>query len=73
MNNFFEMLKAINNPQQFISKIASDSQAMQNPIMKNGLDMFQKGDRQGLQKLVENVAKERGTSLEEIKSQMGIR
>ena len=53
-------------------------QAMQssNPIVKNAVEMYQRGDKDGINKLAENLCKEKGTSFEEmakqIKSQLGM-
>ncbi len=66
-------MQMIGNPQQFLSSMVSNSAVMNNPIMKNGFSLYQKGDIKGLENLVNNVAKERGMSIDEIKSQFGIR
>ncbi len=67
-----QFIQAIRNPQQFIQGIMQNNQMMQNPMMKNAMEMYQKGDIQGLQTLTENVAKERGTSIDDIRKQLGI-
>ena len=71
MNNLGALMQAVNNPQMFLQ------QAMQsgNPIVKNAVEMYQRGDKDGINKLAENLCKEKGTSFEEmakqIKSQFG--
>ena len=75
MNNPFQMLQAIKNPQQFLNNAMNNSTLMQNPLAKNAIEMYQKGDTKGLNELAQNLCKERGTTLEEmtkqIKSQFG--
>ena len=70
------LMQAIKNPQAFLQQAMNDSQLMQNPISRNALEMYQKGDKQGLNKLAQNLCKEKGTSYEEmakqIKSQIGM-
>lgn len=68
--NPFEMLGAMKNPQAFIQQMMNNSQIMQNPMARNAMDMYKKGDTQGLQTMAENLAKERGTTVDDIKSQI---
>ena len=68
--NPFQMIGAMKNPQAFMQKIMENSQVMQNPIAKNAMEMYQKGDTKGLQAMAENLAKERGTTVDDIKSQI---
>lgn len=74
--NPFQMLGAMKNPQAFIQQMMNNSQIMQNPIAKNAIEMYQKGDTQGLQAMAENLAKERGTTPQQvqeiIKKQFGM-
>ena len=75
-NNMGILMQAIKNPQAFLQQAMNDSQLMQNPISRNALEMYQKGDKQGLNELAQNLCKEKGTSYEEmakqIKSQIGM-
>ena len=68
--NPFQMLVSMKNPQAFIQQMMNNSQIMQNPIMQNAVQMYQKGDTQGLQAMAENLAKERGTTVDDMKSQI---
>ena len=68
--NPLQMLGAMKNPQAFIQQMMNNSQVMQNPITKNAMEMYQKGDTQGLQAMAENLAKERGTTVDDMKSQI---
>ena len=70
MNNIAMLMQAVKNPQQFIQQMIGNSQAMQNPMMRNAMEMYQKGDTQGLQAMAENLAKERGTTVNDMKSQI---
>ena len=38
--------------------------------MQNAMQMYQNGDTQGLQAMAENLAKERGTTVDDMKSQI---
>lgn len=68
MNNPLSFIQAFRNPQAFMQNVAQNSQLMQNPMAKNAMEMFQKGDNKGLQEMAENMCKERGTSVDEVKS-----
>lgn len=73
MNNPLSLIQAMRNPQAFIQEMMNNSQAMQNPILKNALEMVQKGDKQGVEKLARNLCKEKGVdpegAIRKIKSQ----
>ena len=58
--NPFQMLGAMKNPQAFLQQMMNNSQVMQNPIAKNIIDMAQKGDISGIEKMGRNIAKEKG-------------
>lgn len=68
--NPFQLIQSIKNPQQFLNQVMNNSQIMQNPMAKNALEMYQKGDTKGLQTMAENLAKERGTTVDDIKCQI---
>lgn len=51
------------NPQAFVQNFMKNSRNMNNPTIKNAIDMANKGDVQGLQKLAENVSKEKNVNL----------
>ena len=68
--NPLQMLGAMKNPQAFIQQMMNNSQVMRNPMAKNAMEMYQKGDTQGLQTMAENLAKERGTTVDDMKSQI---
>jgi predicted HTH domain antitoxin len=66
------LMQAVKNPQAFLQ------QAMQsnNPIVNNAIQMYQKGDKEGINEIAKNLCKEKGTSFDEmakqIKSQFGM-
>jgi hypothetical protein len=70
------LTQIMRNPQAYLNHIMSNNQFMQNPIGRNAVEMYQKGDIQGLNQLANNLCKEKGTSLDEmtkkIKSQFNI-
>ena len=68
--NPFQMLGAMKNPQAFIQQMMSNSQVTQNPMVRNAMEMYQNGDTKGLQAMAENLAKERGTTVDDMKSQI---
>ena len=76
MNNLLGLMQAAKNPQAFLQQAMNNSQMMQNPISRNALEMYQKGDKQGLNELAQNLCKENGKNYDEmtkqIKSQFGI-
>ena len=65
------------NPNQILNQILNNAQAMQNPMIKNAVNMYQSGDSAGLQKMAENICKERGINLNDavnqVKAQFGIK
>ena len=70
MMNPLQFVQAMRNPQEFMQKMMKNSQVMQNPMAKNAIEMYQKGDTKGLQAMAENLAKERGTTVDDMKSQI---
>ena len=49
---------------------------MQNPMIKNAIEMYQKGDKDGVNQLAQNLCKEKGIvyddAIKQIKSQFGM-
>ena len=68
--NPLQMIGAMKNPQAFIQQMMNNSQIMQNPMVKNAMQMYQNGDTKGLKDMAENLAKERGTTVDDMKSQI---
>jgi hypothetical protein len=72
MNNLIQIAQIMKNPQAFLQ------QAMQsgNPMVRNAIEMYQRGDKEGLNEMAQNLCKERGINMQEmeqkIKSQLGL-
>ena len=58
--NPFQMIQGIKNPQQFLQQIMGNSQMMQNPMIKNTVQMAQNGDTKGIEQLARNLCTEKG-------------
>lgn len=76
MNNIGILMQAIRNPQAFLQQMMQNSQIANNPIAKNAFEMYQKGDTSGLNKLANNLCKERNIepqkAFNDIKSMFGM-
>ena len=76
MMNPLQFMKAMRNPHEFMKQAMNNSDIMSNPIAKKALEMYQNGDKQGLQAMAENLCKERGTTPQQvqemIKKQFGM-
>ena len=76
MNNMGILMQAMRNPQAFLQQAMNNSQIMQNPISRNALEMYQRGDKQGLNELADNLCREKGINRQDfekqIRSQFGI-
>ena len=66
MNNSMQLMQLMRNPQAILQ------QAMQsgNPIIKNAIEMYQRGDKDGINQLAENLCKERGINMQDIEKQI---
>lgn len=76
MNNIFNMLGAIRNPQSIVQQAMNNNQIMQNPIARNTIEMMQKGDSKGLESMARNLCREKGMDpdelLKQVKHQFGL-
>ena len=70
MNNIFNMFGAMKNPQNFIQQAMNNTQLMQNPIARNTIEMMQKGDSKGLEKMARNLCQEKGMDADEVLKQV---
>lgn len=68
MNNPFQMMQAAKNPQQFLNQMINNSQAMQNPMARNAIEMYQNGDTTGLKNMAENLCREHGITIDQAKN-----
>jgi hypothetical protein len=65
MNNpmqIIEMLKGIKDPKQAVMNIAKNNT---NPMIKNLIDMAEKGDNQGVENFARNLYKQQGRNFDE--------
>lgn len=69
MNNPVQFVKIMRNPQMFMQNILQNQQAMQNPMVKNTIEMMQRGDRKGTEEMARNMLKERGLDPDEVYKQ----
>lgn len=70
MNNLLGLMQAAKNPQAFMQNVMNNNEIMKNPIINNAVQMYQKGDADGLNKLAENLCRENNTTMEQMKSQI---
>lgn len=70
MNNIFQVINSIRNPKQIIEQITANSQLMSNPMIKNAVDMVQRGDSKGIEQLARNIAETKGINADEIFNQV---
>ena len=68
--NPLHMLGAMKNPQQFLQQVMNNSQMMQNPMIKNTVQMAQNGDTKGIEQLARNLCKEKGINADDMFNQM---
>lgn len=75
MNNFMQMLQSFKNPQALMQTAMKDDRIANNPMARNAMDMFQKGDTAGLEKMARNICSEKGINpdeaLQQIKQKFG--
>lgn len=55
-----------------VNRILSNNQVISNPIVQNAMQMCKNNDINGLQTLANNIAKERGTTVDDIRKQLNI-
>lgn len=68
MNNMLSLMQAAKNPQAFLQNIAKNNQVMRNPLAKNAFEMYQSGDIEGVKSMAENLCKEKGVTIDEVKN-----
>lgn len=67
--NIFQMMKN-GSPQQFLQQMIGNNQIMRNPLMKNTIEMAQKGDMQGIEQMARNLCKEKGLNADDVINQI---
>ena len=70
------MLRGSGNPQAMVMNMLRQN-AGENPVLNNALNMAEKGDMKGVEKLARNLCKERNidadSALGQIKNMVGVR
>ena len=69
-NNMGMLMQAMRNPQAFMQQAMNNSQLMQNPISKNAIEMYQRGDVDGINQLADNLCKEKGINRQDFEKQI---
>lgn len=67
MMAIMQMMKVGGNPQAMLQKMMGNSQIAQNPMAMNAMEMFQSGNIDGVKSLAENLAKEKGTTVDDVR------
>ena len=62
-----QMMKG-GNPQAMLQKMMGNSQITGNPMAMNAMEMFQNGNIDGLKSMAENLAKEKGVKIDDVKN-----
>lgn len=53
-----------------LQQMMNNSSLMQNPIAKNAIEMYQKGDINGVNEMARNLCRERGINMEDVINQI---
>lgn len=68
MMAIMQMIKGGGNPQAMLKQMMGNSQIANNPMAANAMEMFQSGNIDGLKSLAENLAKEKGTTVDDVRN-----
>lgn len=68
MMSIFQMMRGGGNPQNMLKQLMGNSQIANNPMAANAMEMFQSGNIDGLKSLAENLAKEKGTTVDDVRN-----
>jgi len=58
---------------QIMQMIINNSALSSNPIFQNTYRMYQQHDSEGLKRLAENLCRENGISIEDMKNRLGLK
>lgn len=58
------------NTQAFMQNVMNNNEMMKNPIINNAMQMYQKGNTEGINQLANNIAKEKGVDINQLKQQI---
>lgn len=68
MMAMMQMMRGGGNPQNILKQLMGNSQIANNPMAANAMEMFQSGNIDGLKSLAENLAKEKGTTVDDVRN-----
>lgn len=63
-----QMMRGGGNPQNMLKQLMGNSQIANNPMATNAMEMLQSGNIDGLKSLAENLAKEKGTTVDDVRN-----
>lgn len=66
--SIFQMIRGGVNQQNMLKQLMGNSQIANNPMATNAMEMFQSGNIDGLKSLAENLAKEKGTTVDDVRN-----
>lgn len=66
--SIFQMMRGGGNPQNMLKQLMENSQIANNPMATNAMEMLQSGNIDGLKSLAENLAKEKGTTVDDVRN-----
>lgn len=66
--SIFQMMRGGGSPQNMLKQLMGNSQIANNPMATNAMEMFQSGNIDGLKSLAENLAKEKGTTVDDVRN-----
>lgn len=67
--NIIQLMRS-RNPQQFLRQVMNNNQMMQNPIIKNTVQMAENGDMKGIEQLARNLCNEKGIDADDLFNKM---
>lgn len=71
MNNPLQLIQMLKgNPQQMMNMVMNNPQFANNPMIKNAMEMAQRGDEQGLKELAYNIGKQKGIDVDQMFNQV---
>lgn len=71
MNNPFQLIQMLKgNPQNMMNMVMNNPQFANNPMIKNAMEMYKRGDKEGINRMAENLCRERGINQKEIEMQI---
>lgn len=70
MNNPFQIMGAMSNPQTFLNNIMSNNRLMQDPRAQRAMSMYQNHDSAGLKEMAENLCESYNITTDQAKAEV---